>query len=305
MTSIQVQKLRTLTGHRDGVYTVVAGETPSQFFSAAGDGMVVQWDLSGPDEGELIAQLPSSVYSLLHVNGLLVAGQNYDGIHVLDWKARKEVSSLKTTDAAIFDLQSNNDNDILIASGDGAFTVVDLATMTIKARQIHSEKSARTIAVGADIAVGYSDNFIRVFDRDTYSLKKEWQAHTNSVFALRYSPDGRFLLSGSRDARLKAWDPAGDYRLAEEVVAHMYAINSLSFSADGKHFVTCSLDKSIKLWDAGQLKLLKVIDKARHAGHGTSVNKVLWTAYAGGDVRHGQVVSASDDRTISIWKFIF
>jgi WD40 repeat protein len=79
----------------------------------------------------------------------------------------------------------------------------------------------------------------------------------------------------------------------------MYAINSLSFSPNGKHFVTCSLDKSIKLWDADQLKLLKVIDKARHAGHGTSVNKLLWTAY------NGQVVSASDDRTISIWKFIF
>ena len=124
-------------------------------------------------------------------------------------------------------------------------------------------------------------------------------AHTNSVFALRYSPDGRFLLSGSRDARLKTWDPAADYGLAEEVVAHMYAINSLSFSPDGKHFVTCSLDKSIKLWDADQLKLLKVIDKARHAGHGTSVNKLLWTAC------DGQVVSASDDRTISIWKFIF
>jgi WD40 repeat protein len=85
----------------------------------------------------------------------------------------------------------------------------------------------------------------------------------------------------------------------------MYAINSLSFSPDGKNLVTCSLDKSIKLWDAGQLRLLKVIDKARHAGHGTSVNKLLWTAFAGGDVRHGQVVSASDDRTISIWKFIF
>ena len=26
-------------------------------------------------------------------------------------------------------------------------------------------------------------------------------------------------------------------------------------------------------------KLLKVIDKSRHAGHGTSVNKLLWTDY--------------------------
>lgn len=299
MTSIQVQKLHTLTGHRDAVYTVVGGAKPSRFFSGAGDGMVVSWDLEKPEEGELIAKLPNSVYALHQVGDILIAGQNFSGIHLLDPREKRELASLKTTEAAIFDLQ-NIDNDLLIASGDGAFTVVNLETLTTKVRHVLSQKSARTIAVGkTDIAVGYSDNFIRVFDRYSYALKKEWAAHTNSVFTLRYTPDGRVLLSGSRDARIKAWDSEADYRLEEEVVAHMYAINSLSFSADGKHFVTCSLDKSIKLWDADQLKLLKVIDKARHAGHGTSVNKLLWTAF------DGQVVSASDDRTISIWKFIF
>ncbi len=297
MTSIEVRKLQTLTGHRDGVYTVVAGDRPSHFLSGAGDGMVVLWDLEAPEEGEVVAKLTNSIYAI-HYMEALVVGHNYDGIHIIDLKERKEISSLKTTDAAIFDLQSY-DGRLFIASGDGALTVVDVSMMSIISKQAHSQKSARTIAVGADIAVGYSDNYIRIFDRDTYTLKKEWVAHTNSVFALRYSPDGRFLLSGSRDARLKAWDVESDYRLAEEVVAHMYAINSLSFSPNGKHFVTCSLDKSIKLWDADQLKLLKVIDKARHAGHGTSVNKLLWTAY------DGQVVSASDDRTISVWKFIF
>jgi len=249
----------------------------------------------------LVAKLPNSIYALHFTNNILVAGHNYDGIHLVDPKEKKEIASLKTTEAAIFDLQSH-ESDLMIASGDGALTVVNLGQLTIKTRQVRSEKSARTIAVNpktGEIAVGYSDNFIRIFSLDDYALKKEWAAHTNSVFSLRYSFDGRFLLSGSRDARLKAWDCEADYRLAEEVVAHMFAINSLSFSPDGKHFVTCSLDKSIKLWDADQLKLLKVIDKARHAGHGTSVNKLLWTAY------DGQVVSASDDRTISIWKFIF
>jgi WD40 repeat protein len=297
MSSVQVQKLHTLTGHRDSVYTVVGSDKPSHFFSGSGDGMVVLWDLGNPNEGKRIAQLPNSVYALHHHNGVLIAGHNYEGIHTLDYKNGQSISSLKTTDAAIFDIQSHEQH-IFIASGDGALTIVK--NNSIQSRLLHSQKSARTIAVGKDsIAVGYSDNFIRIFDLEDHSLKKEWQAHTNSVFALRYSPDGQFLLSGSRDARLKVWDVGGDYRLAEEIVAHMYAINSLSFSPNGKHFVTCSLDKSIKLWDAGQLKLLKVIDKARHAGHGTSVNKLLWTAY------DGQVVSASDDRTISIWKFIF
>src|SRR5262249_16857121 len=105
MTSVEVRKQQTLTGHRDSVYTVVAGDEPARFLSGAGDGMVVLWDLSSAQEGVRVAQMPNSVYSLLHIShmGVLIAGHNYDGIHVLDWKERKELSSLKTTDFAIFD----------------------------------------------------------------------------------------------------------------------------------------------------------------------------------------------------------
>jgi WD40 repeat protein len=130
-------------------------------------------------------------------------------------------------------------------------------------------------------------------------MKYAWPAHANSVFTLQYTPDKKFLFSGSRDARLKMWDASKDYEQAAEVVAHMYAINHIAFSRDSKHFVTCSMDKSIKVWDAEALRLLKVIDRSRHAGHGTSVNKVLWTSY------HDQLLSASDDRTISVWNINF
>jgi WD40 repeat protein len=53
------------------------------------------------------------------------------------------------------------------------------------------------------------------------------------------------------------------------------------------------------VWDTKELKLLKVIDRARHGGHRTSVNKLLWTSY------NDQLLSASDDRTISVWHLIF
>jgi WD40 repeat protein len=150
-----------------------------------------------------------------------------------------------------------------------------------------------------EIAVGYSDHYIRVFDLETLQVKHEWKAHANSVFTLRYTPDGYYLLSGSRDARLKAWDTHSGYAQVAEVVAHMYAINHMDFSPDAKHFVTCSMDKSIKVWDAEGLKLLKVIDKARHAGHGTSVNRLLWTSH------QDQLLSASDDRTVTSWSINF
>ena len=300
---LEIQKIHTLTGHRDCVYALQQGDQPSHFFSGSGDGMIVSWDLEHPEEGELIAKLPNSVYAFhyLQRQNLLVAGHNYEGIHLLDWKSKKELTSLQLGKAAIFDIQSL-ENDLFVASGDGTVSVVDIENWSVKYKIINSEKSARTVAVNqskGEFAVGYSDNYIRVFDLRDYKLKHEWQGHSNSVFALVYSPDSKILLSVSRDARLKAWDSDASYTLAGEVVAHLYAINHLAFSPNGKHFVTCSLDKSIKVWDFDNLKLLKVIDKARHAGHGTSVNKLLWTSF------NNQMISASDDRTISVWNLIF
>jgi WD40 repeat protein len=302
MIQVQIRRLHSLTGHRSAVYTLHPAEEPSRFFSAAGDGMVVRWDLEQPEHGDVIAKLPNSVYALHYLSNarILVAGHNYEGIHLLDWKNKKEVASLKLTAAAVFDIQSWGER-LVIGSGDGVLTLVDLKTLSILRQQKSSEKSARTIAVNVargEVAVGYSDNFIRVFD-ENLSVKHEWAAHQNSIFTLRYSPDGKWLMSGSRDARLKAWAIESGYEKAEEVVAHMYAINHIEFSPDGKHFVTCSMDKSIKVWDANAFKLLKVIDRARHAGHGTSVNKLLWTDH------HDQLLSASDDRTISVWQITF
>ncbi len=303
MAAIQVKKIQTLTGHRDCVYSLTQVPGSPHFFSAGGDGMIVNWDLRSPDEGTLIAKLPNSVYAIHAVPGteLIIAGHNYEGIHILDWKNKKEVASLKLSDAAIFDIKTHG-NDCLIACGDGSLTIVDLRSMTVRKKLISSERNARTIAINMhrqEIAVGYSDHYIRLYDMADYQLKREWQAHLNSVFTLAYTPDNRFLLSGSRDARLKAWSPDSDYALHQEIKAHLYAINHIEFSPDAEHFVTCSLDKSVKVWQAASLKLLKVIDKARHAGHGTSVNRLLWSSF------NGKLISASDDRTISIWDVIF
>jgi len=297
--AVKVEKIHTLTGHSDCVYALQPGREPNLFFSGGGDGVVALWDLTNPDVGQQIARLPNSIYALHYhpETDLMIAGHNYEGIHLLDWKEKRELRSLKLSAAQIFDIQSFG-NTLFVASGDGVCTVVDLENWSIKKKLIHSEKSARVVALNpvfGEVAVGYSDYSIRIFDAHDFRLKKEWIAHQNSVFSLSYTSDFKILISGSRDARLKAWDAANNYTQHGEVAAHLYAINNIAFSPDGNHFATGSMDKSIKIWNTAELKLLKVIDKARHAGHGTSVNKLLWTSF------NNQLISGSDDRSISVW----
>ncbi|GAB2573562.1 WD40 repeat domain-containing protein [Spirosoma areae] len=295
-----IEKIDTFGGHRDCVYTLEQGLQAEHFFSAGGDGQVVRWHLDRPDRGELVATVPASVYALaLHpVSKQLWVGQNYEGIHVIDPVQKREVASLKLTSAALFDIKFYKNN-AFVALSDGVVAVVDTDQMVVRKHLKAAGQSARSIAVNPverELAVGYSDHAVRIFDLTTLALKQVISAHTNSVFTVVYSPEFRYLLTAGRDAHLKVWDSEKNYEPQHDIVAHMFAINHLAFSPDGRLLATASMDKSIKIWDADSYRLLKVVDRARHAGHGTSVNKVLWTPYK------DQLLSASDDRTISVWK---
>lgn len=303
MSKVEVNKLQTLGGHQDCVYTLEKGPEAQLFFSSGADGVIALWDLNDPENGRMIAKVGSSVYALHYYapRNVLIIGKNFEGIHLIDMDSRKEVGSIKLSLAAIFDIKVVQDR-IIIAFGDGMVRVLDLTDLQTIHEFKDSEKSARCLAINektGHLSVGYSDNMIRVYSLTDWQLVHEIEAHKISVFTVQYSPDSRYLISGSRDAHLKVWDVENGYSLKESIVAHMFAINHLVYSPDGKHFVTCSMDKSIKVWDAGTFQLLKVIDKARHAGHGTSVNKLLWSNH------NNLLVSGSDDRSISIWDINF
>ena len=299
MNKIQVAKLHTLSGHKDSIYTI-EGLTDSKFASGAGDGMVVLWDLNDPQNGQLIVKLENSIYAIhseTRQNHLLI-GHNYDGIHVVDWKNKKELGSLSFTKAAIFSIASHQ-GIAYVGTGDGEVVIINIHDLKIINRIKLSDQRVRTIAINPlhkEIAIGYSDATIRILDLQDHRVKHELTAHTKSIFNVTYSAEYHTLLTTSRDAHLMIWDVADAYKLQKDIVAHMYAINDLKFNSSGTLFATCSMDKSIKVWDATTHKLLKVIDKARHAGHGTSVNKLWWRN------AKDQLVSASDDRSISVWE---
>ncbi|GAB2614413.1 hypothetical protein GCM10026987_09650 [Belliella aquatica] len=299
MSKIQVNKLHTLTGHNDCIYALAEGSDPRFFYTGSGDGMVVEWDLDNPKDGKLIAKLPHSVYAISvdKERNLLFIGHNFEGIHVIDLNENKEVWSLKITDQSIFDIKIIGKS-LFVATGDGVLTVIDIEEKSLVKHIKLSSKSARVMAVDNDqkhIAIGFSDHTIKIIDAYDFKPVQLLEGHSNSVFALAYSPIHDTLISGGRDASLKFWDTK-TYQQTNNVIAHMFAINYLSFKEDGKYFITCSMDKSIKVWDAENHKLLKVIDKARYAGHGTSINKVLWSTY------NQSIISVSDDRSISIWE---
>lgn len=298
MRNIAITKRATLTGHNDCVYSVIAGIEDWQIISSAGDGMVVSWDLRDPENGVLLAQVKNSVYALCIIPGtkFLAVGHNFEGVHIIDLETKKQVASVKVSGAAIFDLKSDGRN-LWVADGDGTVYRYHVKSLKLQTSKKFADKSARSLSkIGNTIAIGLSDWSVRVVDAITLEELTSLKGHKNSVFTVAYSPEGEFLYTAGRDASIKTWSVSADYKLLNDVPAHMYAINDLAFSPDGQFFATGSMDKSLKIWSVADQKLLKVVDKERHAGHGTSINKVHWSSF------NNQIVTCSDDRTLSVWE---
>ena len=72
---------------------------------------------------------------------------------------------------------------------------------------------------------------IRLWLAGGQTLIRIWQAHTDMVWALAFSPDSLTLVSGSWDGTVKSWDVAtAELRWTGE---HTGLVNSVTFSRDG------------------------------------------------------------------------
>jgi hypothetical protein len=80
------------------------------------------------------------------------------------------------------------------------------------------------------------------------------KGHTGTVNCVSFSPDGKMLVSGSKDKTIKLWDVATGKELAT-LKGHTSSVNCVVFSPDGKTVASGS-DQTIKLWDVATSKEL-------------------------------------------------
>jgi WD40 repeat protein len=299
MPSLQAQKIAQLTGHNASIFALAADSDPQYFLSAAGDGWVVRWDLANPAIGKLIAKVETQIFSLLNVPDFhkLVVGNMNGGVHWVDLENPEATKNIAHHQKGVFDILRIGEN-VFTIGGEGMITRWSVGEGRSLESLHLSNQSLRSVDVStyrSEIAIGASDNSIYILDANSLALKKTIKnAHENSVFTVQFSPDGRYLLSGGRDAHLKIWDAENDFGLVNSQAAHWFTINDIAFHPDGHWFATASRDKTIKIWDAQTFELRKVLDTIRDGCHVNSVNRLLWL--------DEYLISCSDDRSIILWR---
>jgi COMPASS component SWD3 len=74
------------------------------------------------------------------------------------------------------------------------------------------------------------------------------RGHKKPVSIVRFSPDGRWIASGSSDCTIKLWN-ASTGALEHTLEGHLAGISALTWSPDSRILASGSDDKSIRLWD--------------------------------------------------------
>jgi len=87
------------------------------------------------------------------------------------------------------------------------------------------------------------------------TLVRKYEGHTDALYALALSPDGKTLATGSYDQKIKLWN-VEDGAEVRVLKGHIGGVYGLSFRPDGKVLASASGDRTIKLWEVATGKRL-------------------------------------------------
>ena len=138
---------------------------------------------------------------------------------------------------------------------------------------------------------GSRNGELKIWNPATGKLLREIRdAHSDTVYGVRFSPDGASLASCSADKFLKTFEVASG-KLLKSFEGHTHHVLGVDWSADGRLLVTAGADNAVKSWDV-------------HSGEQKKTTpgftkEVTTVAFVGATT---EVVAASGDKTVRMLK---
>src|SRR5947207_1825843 len=100
------------------------------------------------------------------------------------------------------------------------------------------------------------------------ALLRTLEGHEGSVLSVDFSPDGKTLVSGSRDGTIRFWDPQTGQEKAV-LKGHTGDIETVAVSPNGRLLASSSHDTTVRIWDVGSARLVRTLE-----GHTEEVDSV-------------------------------
>ncbi|KAF9287426.1 hypothetical protein BGZ68_001861 [Mortierella alpina] len=233
--------------------------------------------------------LKKSLYELSYIYSAQVGGsQHNDGIDTPRSRQPNGTSIISDEDSANRLSASSNQNSNAHHS-DMVQAVGQLLSSLSAAQQIQgSDSTASSSGNGsdasraADVQIKSASDLIKVeedgvrrlnmgtivsrqdgsskTDGRQFYLKNDLKGHQGAVYAVQYSPDGRYLATGSFDKTVRIWDGTTNQNELYVLKGHGLNISDLAWSHDSSLLLSAAYDKTCKLWDVESGKQLDSLE---------------------------------------------
>jgi WD40 repeat protein len=130
---------------------------------------------------------------------------------------------------------------------------------------------------------------LKVWDAETGQEVHTLPGHTNIVWSVAFSADGKRIVSGSWDQTVKVWD-ADTGQVIHTLKGHTNTVGSVAISADGTRIVSGGWDQTVKVWGAETGQVIHTLK-----GH----TQIVWGVAISVDGK--RIVSSSHDGTVKVW----
>jgi len=97
------------------------------------------------------------------------------------------------------------------------------------------------------VAVGHTDGLVTIWDFSKQCVIKEIYEHNEEVRSLAFSPDGKYLLSGSFDSKIKIYDINNNFKNIGEL-EHGDKVVSCKWHPEIPLIVSTSADRTARVW---------------------------------------------------------
>lgn len=159
------------------------------------------------------------------------------------------------------------------------------------------------------------------------------EGHSEAVYSVAFTPDGKYVVSGSGDHTVKVWDSATGKEIKSfgGPAGHQNLVMSVSLCADGSLIASGGTDNTVKVWDFPSSTPLRTLaksegasvlavspDGAKLAGGDKDGGVKIWNSVDGKELFHLQghsgavtglafsgngqlLISCGKDKTLRFW----
>ncbi|CAI5961369.1 unnamed protein product [Closterium sp. NIES-64] len=249
--------IKSYVGHGREVRDVAVTSDNARLASGGAERGVLLWDVAA---GRVMRRFKGhdnqvNAVAFNEYDSVVVSGGYDRSVRVWDCRSHS-VDAIQTMDPfsdAVTSLLLSA-HCIVAASIDGSIATFDIRRGRLQVDELGREHPINCIAMSHDancLLAASLHSTLRLLDRQSGEILNEYRGHVNEHYKLEagLTRDDAYVVCGSEDGRLVAWDLVEGSVAGQQQGAHKGVVTGIAFHPSDKQMLSCSADGSVRVWD--------------------------------------------------------